>query len=116
MSFFLRITAGGVDAEVSSPAADRLVSGAPVFTTWLHETSGDEKTYAGVWQSTPGAWRVVYDEWEYCTLISGHSILTEDDGTAHELKAGDHFVIRPGFSGVWQVVETTQKTFVVRLS
>jgi uncharacterized cupin superfamily protein len=31
------------------------------------------------------------------------------------LREGDSFVIRPGFNGLWEVVETTRKVFVVRL-
>jgi uncharacterized cupin superfamily protein len=31
------------------------------------------------------------------------------------LKAGDSFVIRPGFRGTWEVIETTRKHYVVRV-
>ncbi|MFM2367115.1 MAG: hypothetical protein RIR95_1723, partial [Pseudomonadota bacterium] len=33
---------------------------------------------------------------------------------AQHLHAGDSFVIRPGFSGTWQVLETTLKDYVIR--
>jgi uncharacterized cupin superfamily protein len=36
-------------------------------------------------------------------------------GRAQILRRGDHLVIEPGFSGTWQVVETTRKSFVIRL-
>lgn len=32
-------------------------------------------------------------------ILAGHSVLTEEDGEARTLKAGDSFVIRPGFKG-----------------
>jgi uncharacterized protein len=97
----------------SAPEPDRVVSGDPQFTTWEIESHGN--THAGIWESTPGAWRVVYDEWEYCRILSGHSILTGDDGAQLGLRAGDSFVIKPGFRGVWQVIETTRKDYVIVL-
>jgi uncharacterized cupin superfamily protein len=71
--------------------------------------------YAGIWQSTPGTWRIAYDEWEYCRILEGTSILTEDGGAPFTVTAGDSFVIRPGFTGTWEVVETTRKDYVIRL-
>ena len=102
-----------VAPETERPAPDRLISGDPVFTTWnLEEREG---LYCGIWQSTPGKWRIQYDEWEYCHILSGTSVLTEDGGTARTVTAGDSFILRPGFSGTWEVLETTTKDYVIRL-
>lgn len=110
----LKFDLSAVEPEEGAPASDRLISGTPVFTTWnLEEADGG--VYAGVWQSTPGKWRVVYEEWEYFHILSGRSILTEEGGLALDLKAGDSMVIRPGFVGTWEVVETTRKDYVIRL-
>ena len=102
-------------AETGAPPPERLVEGAPVFRTWTLAESADGKTFAGVWEATPGAWRVAYDEWEYCAILSGSRTLTRDGGAPVHLKGGDHIVIEPGFAGVWRVEATTRKTFVVRL-
>lgn len=110
---FTRIDPTQALPVTSAPAPDRLVHGAPVFTSWDIEDS--DGLYAGIWQSTPGAWRVVYDEWEYCRILSGYSILTAEDGTRHELRAGDSFILRPGFRGIWEVIETTTKDYVIRV-
>ncbi|WP_296101002.1 cupin domain-containing protein [uncultured Agrobacterium sp.] len=100
--------------EEGAPAPDRLIGGNPKFTSWnLEEAEGG--IYAGIWQSTPGKWRVEYDEWEYFNILEGHSILTEDGGHAIHLRTGDRQIIRPGFKGTWEVVETTRKDYVVRL-
>ncbi len=110
---FARVTKDAASPETDAPAAERLISGNPVFTTWnLEERDG---LYCGIWQSTPGKWRIVYDEWEYCRILQGHSVITHDDGSRFELKAGDSFVLRPGFSGTWEVIETTAKDYVIRL-
>lgn len=101
--------------ETGAPDPSRLVRGAPEHRTWMLDESEGGKMFAGVWESTPGAWRVAYDEWEFCTILSGVSIVTPEGGAPVTLKAGDSFVLRPGFTGVWDVVETTRKSFVIRL-
>jgi uncharacterized cupin superfamily protein len=108
---FLSITPRG-EGEAGAPPPDRLIAGAPRFTTWtIEERDG---LYCGVWRSTPGKWRIAYTEWEYCRILSGLSVITEDGGAARIVRAGDSFVLRPGFAGTWEVVETTVKDFVVR--
>ncbi|MBX3569226.1 MAG: cupin domain-containing protein [Rhizobiaceae bacterium] len=102
------------DLEEGAPAADRVISGAPRFRTWnVEEQPGG--LYAGVWEATPGKWAVSYDEWEYCHILSGVSVIAEDGGEARTVRAGDSFVLRPGFKGTWEVLETTRKEYVIRL-
>lgn len=103
------------EPEETVPPADRIVAGDPRHLTWNFETLPDNALFAGVWESSPGAWRVDYEEWEFCTLLSGVSILHEDGREPVRLKAGDSFVLRPGYKGVWEVVETTRKLYVIRL-
>ncbi|MGB3177162.1 MAG: cupin domain-containing protein [Albidovulum sp.] len=113
MQKFLRLTPEAAAAEHDRPSPEKLISGDPEFTTWnAEEING---LYCGIWQSTPGKWRISYDEWEYCTILSGRSVITSDDGTAYPLEAGDSFILRPGFSGTWEVIETTRKDYVIRL-
>jgi hypothetical protein len=57
---------------------------------------------------------VDYSEWEYVHILQGVSVLTAEDGTAITLRAGDAWIIRPGFRGTWRVVETTRKEYVIR--
>lgn len=102
-------------AETGAPKPERLVSGEPRHRTWTLYESPDGKTFCGVWESTPGAWRVVFEEWESCTILSGHVIVTPDGGDPITLKAGDTLVTEPGFTGIWDVKETVRKTFVVRI-
>jgi uncharacterized cupin superfamily protein len=112
MANMIRVTAS-VAPETSRPEPRKVIAGDPVHTTWnLEERDG---LYCGVWESTPGSWRIAYDEWEYCRILSGRSVITEDGGAAHEVTAGDSFVLRPGFTGIWQVIETTRKDYVIRL-
>jgi uncharacterized protein len=103
------------DPEDGQPAADRILSGSPRTRTWNLYESADGKTFCGIWECTPGKWRIHYDEWESCTLLSGRSVVTQDGGDGTVLEAGDSLVLEPGFSGTWEVVETTRKSYVIRL-
>ncbi|MGA0541435.1 cupin domain-containing protein [Neotabrizicola sp. VNH66] len=109
----LRVTRDGVTPTIEGPAPEAVVSGNSVHTTWsLEET--EDGLYSGLWQATPGKWRLTYAEWEYVYIHEGHSILTDADGVETHLKAGDSYIIRPGYSGTWEVVETTLKDYVIK--
>ncbi|MBI1417640.1 MAG: DUF861 domain-containing protein [Limimaricola sp.] len=110
---FLPLLPEGITPEIARPAPEKLIEGDPVFTTWnVEEHDG---VFAGIWQATPGTWAIAYDEWEYCRILSGVSVITEEGEPARRVGPGDAFVIRPGFRGTWQVVETTTKDYVIRL-
>jgi len=112
VALFAAVDIAAVQPEEGAPAPDRLIAGAPRFTTWnVEEAEGG--LYAGIWEATPGKWRIVYDEWEFCHILSGVSVIAEDGGEARTVKAGDSFVLRPGFRGTWEVVETTRKEYVI---
>jgi hypothetical protein len=113
-SRYVEISVKGVAAEDGAPAPDRIIAGDPKFRTW----NVDEQPnglYSGIWESTPGKWRIFYDEWEFCHILSGVSVITEDGGAKRTVSAGDSFVLQPGFSGTWEVVETTRKAYVIRV-
>lgn len=113
MTDFLRLTPGAAAAETERPAPEKFISGDPRFTTWnVEERDG---LYCGIWEATPGKWRISYEEWEYCRILAGCSVITADDGTEYPLAPGDSFILRPGFSGTWEVIETTRKDYVIRL-
>ena len=114
MTAAVRFDLSAVEPEEGAPASDRLVSGNPRFRTWNVEEA-DGGLYAGVWESTPGEWRVVYEEGEYFHILEGHSIVTEEGGEPIHLRTGDRLILRPGFKGTWEVVETTRKDYVIRV-
>lgn len=101
--------------DEGAPAEDRIISGEPRTRTWNVEESPDGKLFAGIWEATPGKWRVVYEEWEFFRIEDGVSVVTEDGGKPVLLRAGDSLVLRPGFTGTWEVLETTRKAYVIRL-
>lgn len=101
--------------EAGAPVPGRVLDGTPAFRTWNAYEHPDGLTYAGTWEATPGRWRILYDEWECCTVLSGRSVVTPDGAEPIHLGPGDSLVLEPGFAGTWEVVETTRKTYVVRL-
>jgi uncharacterized protein len=106
-----KIDRGTITPDISRPDPAKRISGDPVHTTWnQHDANG---LYCGIWQSTPGSWHVSYTEWEYFCIRQGHSILTDADGRATHLRVGDSYMIHRGFTGTWQVVETTLKDYVI---
>jgi len=40
-------------------------------------------------------------------------VIEGDDGSRLEVGPGDAFVLRPGFSGIWRVLETLRKDYVI---
>jgi len=81
----------------------------PRFTTWNVEAREGDTLFAGLWEVTPGAWRIVYTEWEFCHILSGVSVILAKDGGTRRVSTGESFVLRPDFTGVWRMIETTRK-------
>lgn len=106
-------TAATPEITVSRPAADRLLAGNPQQTArnYFSDTTG--QFFAGVWESTPGKWRVRYTENEFCHITRGSVHIEDDHGSGRTFKAGDSFVVPAGFSGVWQVRESMSKLYVI---
>lgn len=99
--------------ELSKAAPDRLLAGDPSYRTWKMEAAGHGGVRTGIWEATPGITRSIKGEtWEYCTILAGVIILTEDGGAARRFTTGDTFVMRPGFKGTWETVETVRKLWV----
>lgn len=103
------------EAEFEESRIDRqkCLEGHPLQRTWHHFTSADEKFFAGIWEAEPGCWMVSYTENEYCNILAGRSILRDEAGDERTVQAGDCFVIPAGFSGQWEVLDTTRKIYVI---
>lgn len=95
-------------------APEKVVAGAPRTRTWVQYVHDAENLSAGLWEASPGAWRIAYTEWEHVLVLSGSCVLTGDDGTRLAAGPGDAFVIEPGFTGTWEVLELMRKQWVIR--
>ncbi|WP_426416673.1 cupin domain-containing protein [Aestuariirhabdus sp. LZHN29] len=102
-----------VDAETYKVDGAKLITGNPEQSLWNHYSDPSEQFFSGVWQSEPGCWRIDYSEHEFCQILQGHSIVRDTEGNEVHLRSGDNFVIPAGFSGEWEVIETTKKIYVI---
>lgn len=102
------------NGAVSKASPDLLLQGDPTFTTWVQDESRNGLILSGVWEATPGTTKSIKGErFEFCMLLQGVVELTEQNGKTVTYRAGDAFVMKPGYVGVWRTVETCRKLFVV---
>ncbi len=113
MADFVVMEQGVAQAVTWRPDAERVIHGDPEFRAWPCDKA-DGGLSAGIWEASPGKWRFQSKVWEYCRILSGVSIITEEGAAPRTVRAGDSFVLRAGFTGTWEVVETTRKDYVVR--
>ena len=57
--------------------------------------------------------QVNYTEYEYCEILQGVIVMTEDGGEAQTVRAGDRFTLEPGYRGTWEVREYARKVYVI---
>lgn len=107
-----------IPPRIDSAAPDRLIEGTPEFRTWENFDAGAEgswsKIRSGIWEATPGKTRSIKaGSFEYCHILSGRVRLSEEGGESREFGPGESFVLRPGFIGVWETLETARKIWVI---
>jgi uncharacterized protein len=105
--------AGAPEITRSKPPQDRLLGGSPEHVARNYFSDSTGRFFAGVWESTPGRWRVRYSENEFCHITQGRVVIEDEIGRRWEFKAGDSFVIGAGFSGTWHVLEPLKKLYVI---
>ncbi len=108
-----RLAAAAGSGEQYFLPTDRLLQGNPRQTVWMQYTDPSGQFMAGIWHSECGRWQVRYTEEEYCQLLEGVSVITDQAGAQTTVRAGEEFVIPAGFVGTWEVVEPTRKRFVI---
>lgn len=101
------------ETTVATPPPERLLEGTPQTVTRNFFTDPTGQLFAGIWESTPGRWRVSYTETEFCHITRGSVNVSNAHGYNRTFKAGDSFVIPSGFAGVWHVLEPMSKRYVI---
>ena len=69
----------------------------------------------GIWECQPGGWPVVdRPDTEFCYIISGRAMLTDDaTGEVVEITTGDLVILPPGWTGRWDVIEPVRKVYAI---
>lgn len=99
--------------ETTAPAADRLLSGAPVQQLCNAYSDPKQQFHVGRWSSSVGSWRVRYSESELCHLLSGRVRLRAENGREWLFEAGSTFLVPSGFNGVWEVLTACEKIYAI---
>ena len=95
------------------PPQDRLLSGDPLLKTWAQDAAHGDTVHTGVWEATPGVTRSIKGApFEFCHILSGVVEIIPAGGDPAIYRAGDSFVMKPGFVGVWKTIETVRKIYV----
>jgi uncharacterized protein len=102
-----------VAAQVSAPAAERVLAGTPRLTVWNHYSDPTNSFFAGIWAATRGCWRVRYTESEFCHLLTGRVAIQSEQGERWEFGPGDSFVVPSGFAGTWEVIQDCSKLYAI---
>ena len=103
------------DADKGKPDKEKLIKGKYATRTWNHFTGEDDRLFCGIWESTRGKVKVDYSEWEFCHIIEGKAILTNEDGKSWTVEKGDGFISPAGFKGTWETVKKVKKHYVILL-
>lgn len=101
--------------EEGAPPPERILSGKPTSRSWNAYETPDGRFFSGIWEADPGKWRIEYTEAEFCHILEGESVIAGEDGTHFTARAGEAFVIPPGFKGTWEVVTRTRKHYAIYL-
>jgi uncharacterized cupin superfamily protein len=95
------------------PPAERVLEGDVICRNWDIDSAKNGAVRAGIFESTPGVNRSIKGEtWEFCYILSGVAVITEDGHEPVTYKAGDCFILKPGYTGTWRTLETVRKVWV----
>jgi len=95
------------------PDPAKVLGGDPLQTARNFYSDPTGQFSAGIWEGAVGAWSVNYTEEEFCHLLSGIVVLTDNAGSSRRFEAGASFVIPAGFTGTWANVTAARKLYVI---
>jgi hypothetical protein len=75
---------------------------------------GGNSPECGLWQCTPGKWRLSIPRDEFCHFISGRATYVRDDGEIIEVRPGTCVHFPAGWTGICTVHETMRNVYMLR--
>ncbi len=93
-----------------------VIAGRPMVSGVNVHASFNGAFSAGIWQCTPGKWRITYAQDELSVILAGRLVITDQEGKSRRFGVGDMFVVPAGFRGTWGVMETVRRIFAVHQS
>nr|WP_185844207.1 cupin domain-containing protein [Bordetella hinzii] len=98
--------------EIGKPR--RPIEGNTEFRSANAFEGNDGRVLSGVWESTAGKFRsdtTGYIEFGY--ILEGQARIVDPDGTVHELRPGDPFIMPEGYKGHWEVDAFVKKVYFI---
>jgi len=93
---------------------ENVIEGDPTETGYNYFTDATGQLTAGVWECTPCTSQFdSYPVDEFCFILNGTVVITDNAGHAETFKAGDSFVIPKGLKCTWHMPEITRKYYVI---
>ena len=69
--------------------------------------------FMGTWECEVGKLKLDLEITEFCHILQGHWVLTDEEGTVTEVKAGDSFAFPKGWKGTAEVIEKVRKVYTM---
>lgn len=94
---------------------ENVIEGDPTEIAHTYFTDQTGQLEVGVWECT--AYTSQFDEGypvdEFCIILSGTVVITDESGHSETFKAGDAFVIPKGLKCTWHMPESMRKYYVI---
>lgn len=91
-----------------------IVAGSPKESAHNFFTDETGQFMTGVWECQAGTMKLTdYPFDEFCHIISGKVIITDEDGHTEAFGPGDVFTIEKGFKGTWHMPEIVRKYYTI---
>jgi uncharacterized cupin superfamily protein len=97
--------------QATSTDPKKCLSGNPMQRVHNQFANSKENFFCGTWGSTEGKWNISYSEDEFCYIIKGKAIITDQAGHSETVVQGDAFVIPAGFEGTWETIGEVEKFY-----
>lgn len=93
---------------------DWIIAGEPQARMADHSRSDDRASYTALWDCTAGTFRWYFDWDETVHILEGEVHVTAEDGSVHELRAGDVAYFKAGTWATWRVETYVRKVAFLR--
>ncbi|MDO8186457.1 cupin domain-containing protein [Conexibacter sp. JD483] len=109
------VTREGIEPTVPAIGPDDVLSETWSELAWNRLVTGGGVAI-GSWHGEPGRLRIDDQPHDELSVIqSGRVAIVADGGARSEFGAGEAFVLRAGFSGVWETLEPTDKVYALQV-
>jgi len=108
------VTVDKSSGVASTMPPEHCLQGQPQQTLWNLFQDNSKQMLSGIWECSEGKWQADYSsKSEFCHILAGKVVLTDESGEQSSFSQGDSFVIPSGFVGTWEVIEPVQKLYVI---